>query len=167
MAIEQSWPSLLPEQLKKRGRDYQVINASISGDTTGNGLARLPQLLEQHQPDWVLIELGGNDGLRGFPATIVSQNIHQMIEQIQASGSQAMLMQAKAPPNYGQRYVQSFEQVFAQAAKQFDIPLLPFFLEQIITKPEWMRNDGIHPNEKAQPWIANYMAKHLERYLTP
>ncbi|MDP5254977.1 MULTISPECIES: multifunctional acyl-CoA thioesterase I/protease I/lysophospholipase L1 [unclassified Vibrio] len=167
MEIEQSWPSLLPEQLQKQGYDYRVINASISGDTTGNGLARLPKLLEQHQPQWVLIALGGNDGLRGFPAPIVTKNIHQMITLIQQMGSKAMLMQAKAPPNYGQRYVQSFEQVFPQAAKQFNIPLLPFFLEQIITKSEWMRNDGIHPNEKAQPWIANTMAVQLAKHLTP
>ncbi|MDA0151270.1 arylesterase [Vibrio sp. Makdt] len=165
MDIKQSWPSLLPDALAKHDKAVAVVNGSISGDTTGNGLARLPQLLEEHAPDTVLIELGANDGLRGFPPKLMSSNLDQIIEQIKAAGAKPIMMQIKIPPNYGKRYNQQFEYVFAALADQQNVPLLPFFLEHIILKPEWMMNDGLHPKPEAQPWIAEFVAEELYQYL--
>ncbi len=165
MSIEQSWPSLLPKELEQKGIEANVINGSISGDTTGNGLQRLPALLKQHQPDWVLIELGANDGLRGFPPATIKKNLLQLIQQSQAAGSQVALMQIMVPPNYGKRYTQAFANVYPEVAKQQDIPLVPFFLAQVIVKPEWMMKDGLHPKPEAQPWIAQFMASELESIL--
>ncbi|MEZ8084921.1 MULTISPECIES: arylesterase [Vibrio] len=165
MDIKQSWPSLLPDALAKHDKAVTVVNGSISGDTTGNGLARLPQLLEEHAPDTVLIELGANDGLRGFPPKLMSANLEQIIEQIKAAGAKPIMMQIKIPPNYGKRYNQQFEYVFAALADQQNVPLLPFFLEHIILKPEWMMNDGLHPKPEAQPWIAEFVAEELYQYL--
>ncbi len=165
MPIEQSWPSLLPKELQQKGIEAKVINGSISGDTTGNGLQRLPSLLKQHQPDWVLIELGANDGLRGFPPTTIQRNLNQLIEQSKQAGSQVALMQIMVPPNYGKRYTQAFSNLYPEVAKQQDIPLLPFFLENVIIKPEWMMKDGLHPKADAQPWIAQFMASQLQSIL--
>ncbi|NOH96990.1 arylesterase [Vibrio sp. 99-70-13A1] len=165
MDIKQSWPSLLPEALLEHDKSVKVINGSISGDTTGNGLARLPQLLEEHTPDTVLIELGANDGLRGFPPKLMSSNLQSIIEQVKASGATPVMMQIRIPPNYGKRYNQQFESVFTSTSEQHKVPLLPFFLEHIILKPEWMMNDGLHPKPEAQPWIAEFVASELYQYL--
>ena len=123
----------------------QLVNASISGDTAAQGLARLPALLKQHQPRWVLIELGANDGLRGFPAQDVQRDLGQIITQVQQAGAQPLLMQIRIPPNYGRRYTEAFSAVYPALAKQFNIPLLPFYMEQVVVKPEWMQDDGLHP----------------------
>lgn len=165
MPIEQSWPSLLPKELQQKGIEADVINGSISGDTTGNGLQRLPSLLEQHQPDWVLIELGANDGLRGFPPATIQRNLNQLIQQSKDAGSQVALMQIMVPPNYGKRYTQAFANLYPDVAKQQDIPLLPFFLKDVIIKPEWMMKDGLHPKADAQPWIAQFIASQLQSIL--
>ena len=133
----------------------QLVNASISGDTAAQGLARLPALLKQHQPRWVLIELGANDGLRGFPAQDVQRDLGQIITQVQQAGAQPLLMQIRIPPNYGRRYTEAFSAVYPALAKQFNIPLLPFYMEQVVVKPEWMQDDGLHPNGDAQPFIAS------------
>jgi len=161
MPVAKSWPVLLPEQLRQQGMPMTVINASISGDTTGNGLARLPALLTQHQPDYVLIELGANDGLRGFAPTIVRDNLNKMVNSIKAANAQPLLMQIHVPTNYGKRYSQAFSGIYPTLSEQQNIPLLPFYLEHVIVKPEWMKSDGLHPNVKAQPWIAEFMAKAL------
>ncbi|EEX36013.1 arylesterase [Vibrio metschnikovii] len=160
MPIEQAWPTLLESQLASH-HEVTIINGSISGDTTGNGLARLPALLEQHQPQTVLITLGANDGLRGFPPQVVENNLRTMIEQIKQANAQSVLMQIKTPPNYGKRYSDSFADVYPRLAKEFDLPLIDFFLEQVIINPEWMMSDGLHPNSAAQPWIAQFMAQKL------
>lgn len=165
MPIEQSWPSLLPLQLEKLGKVTEVINGSISGDTTGNGLDRLPTLLEQHQPNYVLIELGANDGLRGFPPQKINANLEMMFTQIKMANAQPLLMQIQVPPNYGKRYSQAFGSLYPKLSKKHDIPLLPFFLEEVIVKPEWIMKDGLHPKPEAQPWIAEFMAKELSPYL--
>lgn len=165
MAIEQSWPSLLPNELQQKNIQANVINGSISGDTTGNGLERLPALLKQHKPDWVLIELGANDGLRGFPPATIQRNLTQLIEQSKQAGSKVVLMQIMVPPNYGKRYTQAFTNVYPEVAKQQEVPLVPFFLEKVIVKPEWMMNDGLHPKPEAQPWIADFMADQLASIL--
>ncbi len=165
MPIEQSWPSLLSEQLKARDKSAKVVNASISGDTTNNGLARLPALLALHKPTSVLIELGANDGLRGFPPALISKNIENMINLIKAENSDALLMQIQVPPNYGKRYSQAFSSLYPQLSEKYSTPLIPFFLEQLIVNPQWIMNDGLHPTPEAQPWIAEYMAEQLAPYL--
>jgi acyl-CoA thioesterase-1 len=158
----QAWPTLLANQWQKQTGDPQVVNASISGDTAAQGLARLPELLKQHQPRWVLIELGANDGLRGFPAPDIQRDLAQIITLVQQAKAQPLLMQIHIPPNYGRRYTEAFSAVYPALAKQFNIPLLPFYMEQVATKPEWMQDDGLHPNQSAQPFIATWMAERLE-----
>jgi len=165
MPVEKSWPVLLPEQLQQQGKQVQVINASISGDTSGNGLARLPALVAQHQPDYVLIELGANDGLRGFAPNIVSDNLSRIIDNIKAQNAQPLLMQIHVPTNYGKRYSQAFSGIYPTLSENKNIPLLPFFLEHVITQSEWMMSDGLHPNVKAQPWIAEFMAIELTKII--
>ncbi len=166
MPIEQSWPSLLPNELANYQQQVTVVNGSISGDTTGNGLSRLPALLEQHQPDHVLIELGANDGLRGFPPKVITNNLKKIIELSQQSGAEVSLMQIQVPPNYGKKYTQVFADIYPDLSSEYSIPLLPFFLEQVIIKPEWMMQDGLHPKPEAQPWIAQFVAEKLSPYLT-
>ncbi|MGB5443916.1 MAG: multifunctional acyl-CoA thioesterase I/protease I/lysophospholipase L1 [Psychromonas sp.] len=165
MPIERSWPTLLSDQLKLLDKSTTVVNASISGDTTNNGLARLPALLALHKPTSVLIELGANDGLRGFPPTIIMANIERMINMIKAENSNALLMQIQVPPNYGKRYSEAFSSLYPQLSKKYSTPLIPFFLEQLFLKPQWIMNDGLHPTQEAQPWIAEYMAEQLAPYL--
>ena len=158
MSASQAWPSLLNKQWQQQP---SVVNASISGDTAAQGLARLPALLKQHQPQWVLIELGGNDGLRGFPPKDVAQTLGTIIAQVKAAKAKPILMQIRLPANYGRRYTDAFRDIYPQLAKQYDIALVPFFMEQVYLKPEWMQQDGIHPNPDAQPFIADLMAKEL------
>ncbi|SLM63924.1 multifunctional acyl-CoA thioesterase I and protease I and lysophospholipase L1 [Dickeya aquatica] len=164
MAANQAWPALLHANWQSRPDTsaIHVVNASISGDTATQGLARVPALLQQHQPRWVLIELGGNDGLRGFPPQNLERDLGEIITRIKAANSQPLLMQIRLPANYGKRYTESFSAVYPRVAKTFDVPLLPFFMEQVYLKPEWMQDDGIHPNRDAQPFIADVMAKQLE-----
>ncbi|WP_312242094.1 multifunctional acyl-CoA thioesterase I/protease I/lysophospholipase L1 [Pantoea sp.] len=158
MAATDAWPSLLD---KKWRQQPKVVNASISGDTAGQGLARLPALLKQYQPQWVLIELGGNDGLRGFPPQNIEQDLSKIIADVRAANARPLLMQIRLPANYGRRYTESFSEIYPKLAQQYAIPLVPFFMEQVYLKPEWMQQDGIHPNPDAQPWIAALMALEL------
>lgn len=165
MSIEEAWPTLLPNVMKTKGHNLTVINGSISGDTSGNGLSRLPSLLSEHQPDYVLIELGANDGLRGFPPNVVENNLSAIIEQVKQQGATPLLMQIHVLPNYGKRYTQAFSAVYPKVADAHNVPLLPFFLEGVITEPQWMMNDGLHPKPEAQPWIADFVANELVKFL--
>ena len=165
MPIDKAWPTLLQNVVSQKDKDLAIVNASISGDTTGNGLARLPELLKKHNPDIVLIELGANDGLRGFSPKLIQNNLRQIIQLVQSTNAQALLMQIYILPNYGKRYTQAFADLYPATALQFNTPLIPFFLQAVITRPEWMMADGIHPNENAQPWIAEFVAKELLNYL--
>ncbi|NAW68365.1 multifunctional acyl-CoA thioesterase I/protease I/lysophospholipase L1 [Vibrio sp. V27_P1S3P104] len=165
MPLQQAWPNLLGNKLAQHSAGVTVVNGSISGDTTGNGLERLPALLEQHHPEWVLIALGANDGLRGFPPHIIEHNLRAMITQIQAKNAQAIIMQILTPPNYGRRYSDAFANIYPRLSEDFSLPLIPFFLEQVIINPEWMMADGLHPTSDAQPWIANYMTEQLTPWL--
>ncbi|WP_034912886.1 multifunctional acyl-CoA thioesterase I/protease I/lysophospholipase L1 [Erwinia sp. 9145] len=158
MSATVAWPALLNDKWQK---SPVIVNGSISGDTATQGLARLPALLKQHQPRWVLIELGGNDGLRGFPPQSIEKDLSAIITQVKAANAQPLLMQVRLPVNYGRRYTESFSAMYPRLAKTFSIPLLPFFMEQVYQKPEWMQQDGIHPNPDAQPFIADVMAKEL------
>ncbi|WP_449358156.1 arylesterase [Alishewanella longhuensis] len=148
----QGWPALLAEKT-----ELTLINASISGETTAGGLARLPALLEQHQPNWVLIELGGNDGLRGFNPTLIESQLRQIITLVKQHNAVPLLMQIRIPPNYGPRYVERFTDIYPTLAEQEQITLWPFFMDEIAIKPELMMRDGIHPNADAQPLIRDFM----------
>lgn len=167
MSAEQSWPALLQAQWQQQTPPITVINSSISGSTTQDGLARLPAQLAEHKPDWVLIELGANDGIRGFPPSVPYQTLLKMIEIIQQQGGKPLLMQIRIPRNYGAAYISKFEAIYPQLAKEHNVPLLPFFLEPIIVRPELMLNDGIHPTAEAQPLIKEFMAPLLREHINP
>lgn len=146
----QGWVALLEKRLVQEGFEHQVVNASISGDTSAGGAARLPALLVEHKPELVIIELGGNDGLRGQPLAQLQQNLASMVEQSQQAGAKVLLLGMKLPPNYGVRYTTAFAQVFTDLAEQKQVPLVPFFLEGVGGVPGMMQADGIHPTEAAQ-----------------
>lgn len=147
----QGWVSLLDKRLKDQGFDYQVVNASISGDTTAGGLARLPALLSEQKPKLVVIELGGNDGLRGMAPAQLQQNLSGMVERSQQAGAKVILLGMRLPPNYGQRYTDAFAKVFGSVASEHQVPLVPFFLEGVGGVQDMMQADGIHPAVAAQP----------------
>ncbi|PCD01312.1 arylesterase [Halopseudomonas pelagia] len=167
LEIDQGWTALLEERLEEEGADIEVMNASVSGDTTAGGLARLPRLLEQHNPDLVVIELGGNDGLRGMPPTNMQQNLSAMVEQSQEAGAEVLLLGMRIPPNYGVRYTQAFEQVFAEISEQYDVALLPFVLDGIAGEADQslMQSDGIHPTAEGQPLILDNVWPYIETWL--
>ena len=149
--------------LKDSTAGYEVVNASVSGETTDGGVVRLPKTLALHQPDIVIIELGGNDGLRGYPIDKISANISQMIHLSQASGARVLLIGMVLPPNYGQRYTKAFADVYQQAAATFNVPLVPFLLDGVATAESLMQRDGIHPRPEAQP----LMLDNIWPYLVP
>jgi acyl-CoA thioesterase I len=157
LSQQQSWVHLLQQKLDQQDSSWTLVNASISGETSGGGLARLPALLKQHKPDYVLIELGANDGLRGFPVPQLENNINAMVTQIKQQQSKAVLMQIRIPPNYGPRYTKLFTDLYPKISKEHQIPLWPFFMETIALKQQWMQADGLHPNLEAQPVIADLM----------
>lgn len=153
LPAESGWVNLLEQRLQQQGYDWQVINASISGETTGGGLTRLPALLRQHQPQIVLLELGANDGLRGQPPQRITANLDHMITLTRQADAEVLLLGILLPPNYGPRYLQQFEQIYPQLAKQHQLPLVPFLLEGVADKPSLMQQDGLHPTAEAQPEI--------------
>jgi len=138
------------------------VNASISGDTSGNGLSRLPRAIDLHRPEIVIIELGANDGLRGLPIDVMQDNLAQMIRKSQASGARVLLAGMLMPPNYGEDYTQRFAAAYPELAKEFAIPLIPFFLEGVALDPSLMQEDGLHPNEQAQPLLMETVWTTLE-----
>ncbi|AYV36211.1 arylesterase [Aeromonas veronii] len=166
MQVEQSWPALLSQKWQEEGGKHTLLNASISGETTQGALARLPALLKEHKPDWLLIELGGNDGLRGFAPTITRQNLASMIALAKEQQTRVVLTQIQLPRNYGARYLRQFEQIFPELAQANDLPLLPFFMDDIALRPELMMNDGIHPTPAAQPQIRDKVARFMEPLLS-
>ncbi|AZD49848.1 acyl-CoA thioesterase-1 [Pseudomonas chlororaphis] len=146
----QGWVALLEQRLKSEGFDDKVVNASISGDTSAGGQARLPALLAEHKPELVILELGGNDGLRGQLPTQLQQNLASMIDSSKASGAKVLLLGMQLPPNYGVRYTQAFAEVYSKLANEKNVALVPFFLEGVGGIPELMQADGIHPAVAAQ-----------------
>ncbi|MDP9505785.1 arylesterase [Pseudomonas protegens] len=146
----EGWVALLEKRLKDQGFTDKVINASVSGDTSAGGLARLPPLLTEHKPEVVILELGGNDGLRGQPPQQLQQNLASMIDSAQASGAKVLLLGMQLPPNYGVRYTQAFAQVYGQLASDKKVALVPFFLDGVGGHPELMQADGLHPAAAAQ-----------------
>ena len=162
MAQARGWVALLAERVKREQPDYSVVNASISGETSSGGVSRLPKALEQHRPAIVVIELGGNDGLRGLPLAQLRQNLATMIEQAQKSGARVLLVGMKMPPNYGPDYTQAFESTYGELAKRYKTALVPFLLEDIAEKPELFQPDRIHPTEAAQPLMMERVWKALQ-----
>ena len=167
MKENQGWVFQLNQVLQQQSASYTLINASISGETTGGGLTRLPRILAKQNIDYLLIELGGNDGLRGFPPQLIKNNLLQIISLAQQKNIKVLLMDIKIPPNYGARYNKLFNQTFTEVAKQSKITLLPFFMETIAIKPELMQADGIHPNIDAQPIIITFMKQQLDTLISP
>ncbi|WP_138441076.1 arylesterase [Marinobacter alexandrii] len=149
---DRAWAHLLQERLNNNGlSQWNVVNASISGETTDGGARRLPGLLADNSPDIVVIELGGNDGLRGFPPNVIESNLAQMITQVQDAGARAILVGMQIPPNYGQRYTQMFADIFPKLSDRYNTALVPFFLQGVYDQEGMMQDDGIHPSAEAQP----------------
>jgi acyl-CoA thioesterase-1 len=145
------WVTLLEQRMKQEGFTDKVVNASISGDTSAGGQARLPALLAEHKPELVILELGGNDGLRGQQPTQLQQNLASMIDRSRDAGAKVLLLGMQIPPNYGPRYTNAFKAVYSSLAEEKKVPLVPFFLEGVGGIPELMQADGLHPAAVAQP----------------
>lgn len=150
LETSQGWVSLLQKRLDDEGFEHRVLNASISGDTSAGGASRLPALLGEHKPELVIIELGGNDGLRGQPLAQLQHNLAGMVEQSQKTGAKVLLLGMRLPPNYGKRYTDAFAQVYQDLASARQVPLVPFFLEGVGGVEGMMQADGIHPAASAQ-----------------
>lgn len=161
----EAWAAQLGQRWQQAGNGITLINGSISGNTAAQGLARLPALLEQHRPQWVLIELGANDGLRGLPLTQTRTDLQAAIDAVKAAGAKPLLMQIRIPPNYGKRYTERFSALYPALAQENAVPLIPFYMEAVITNPQWIQDDGIHPNAAAQPYVTDWMDKTLQPYL--
>jgi len=159
---DNGWVNLLRADLEPK---HQVINASISGDTTGNGLARLPVLLEKFKPSYVLLELGGNDGLRGHPLSRTKSNLQTMIDLCRQQNAQPILFEMRLPPNYGKRYSETFARLFSTLADEQKIPLVPFQFEKLVLTEGMIQQDGIHPTEPAQPIIKQAVLRELIKIL--
>jgi acyl-CoA thioesterase-1 len=150
IAAEQSWVALLEDRLQAEGYGYQVVNASIAGDTSAGGLARLPRLLALHTPEIVVLELGGNDGLRGQPVSTLRDNLEKMISLSRDSGARVLLAGIQIPPNYGPAYTQSLAAIYPELAQRFEIPLIDFLLADVALNRDLMQPDRIHPNAAGQ-----------------
>jgi acyl-CoA thioesterase-1 len=151
LSSAEGWVTLLQNRLRAQGYGHRVVNASVSGETTTGGLTRLPRALALHRPAIVVLELGGNDGLRGLPLETSRANLARMIELARAAGAQVLLLGMKMPPNYGPKYTTGFETIYATLAKQNRLPFVPFFLEKIALAPGMLQADGLHPTAAAQP----------------
>ena len=151
--VDQSWATLLQLRLEEQGYEHRVVNASIGGETTEGGSTRIEQALETFNPGLVILELGGNDGLRGIPANRMRDNLENIILKSEASGAAVVMLGIQIPTNYGRRYREAFEKVFSDLANQYDIPWIEFFMEGIALNEDLMQSDGIHPNATAQPML--------------
>ena len=159
------WVSLVTERLTHLDKAYQIRNASISGDTTGNGLRRLPEILDEFPADILILQLGANDGLRGLPVQDMKSNLQDMIKLSQAAGARVLLLGQHIPPNYGKRYAEEFHAVYAELADQYQVELVPFMLEGIATDASMFQADGLHPTVEAQHRIAETIWPKLEALL--
>ena len=158
------WVALLRDDL---GEGHTIINGSISGDTTGGGLYRLPQLLQAYSPDYVLLELGGNDGLRGQPVALMKGNLRAMIDLVRNAGAEPILFGMRLPPNYGRRYSDAFAAVYPQLAEEMRVPLIPFQLEELTVTEGMIQEDGLHPTALAQPIIKDLIKSYIAPLMNP
>ena len=166
MNPKDGWVNLLDEKLKAEGYQYEMVNRSISGDTTTNGLRRLPKLLEQVKPEITIIELGGNDGLRATPATKILENLSTMIQLAQEANSKVLLIGIQLPPNYGDAYLERFLAIYPELGEKHQIAVLPSIVENVGGNNNLMQNDGIHPNKEAQPIIVESVWEKLKPLLS-
>ena len=162
---EQGWVALLEKRLQAQAYGYQVVNASISGETTSGGLARLPRALSTHRPAIVILELGANDGLRGLPISVTRDNLTKLVQLATASGARVLLIGIRLPPNYGPRYGSEFAGMYVQVAEQQHLPLVPFLLEKVALSPELMQADGLHPSAAGEPPVLETVWPFLEPML--
>jgi len=149
--VDQSWATLLQARLERQGYEHRVINASISGETTEGGAARIERALGNFNPALIILELGGNDGLRGLPASRMKGNLDKIISASKTSGAAVVLLGIRIPPNYGRRYTDAFEDVYRELASEYEVPWIRFFMDNVVLNEELMQDDGIHPNAAAQP----------------
>jgi len=161
MPVEQGWVSLLQQRLATDYDAYTIVNASISGDTTANALNRLPQALTRHQPAIVVLELGGNDGLRGLSTAEMKGNLAAMIQTVRQHDAEVLLIGVQLPPNYGPRFTQQFHAVYHELAQEYGLALVPSLVDGVGTRTDLMQADGIHPNSKAQPLIVTRVWQQL------
>ena len=162
--LDRKWTSILQRKLDSSGKNLRIINASGNGESTSGGLSRIESLMKSHSPDYLLIELGGNDALRGYPVDKIKSNLIEICKKAAKENVFIMLMQIKIPPNYGRIYTQAFESIYNEIADELGILLVPFMLENIALDSNLMLPDGIHPNEKGQPFIAEEVYKWLEPF---
>ncbi len=165
MEREQGWVDLLQRRVAETNPNIRVANASISGETTSGGLARLPALLQSVKPRLVIIELGANDGLRGTPLPVISQNLASLVTLSRQSGAEVVLLGMRLPPNYGIRYAEGFFNQFQQVGARYRVSLVPFFLDGVGGVPALMQPDGLHPNAQAQPTLLDNIWPQLQSYL--
>ena len=163
--VEQGWVALLQTRLKQQGYGEQVVNASVSGETTAGGLARLPRALELHHPATVILELGGNDGLRALPVAQMRANLMHMADLAAAAGARVLLLGMRMPPNYGPDYTRQFSASYGDLARDKRLPLVPFLLNGIALDPALMQADGFHPNELGQPKLLDNVWPSLQPLL--
>jgi len=165
MALEQGWVNLLQQRMSEKGYPHRVVNASISGDTTGGGARRLPSLLSEHTPTIVIIELGGNDGLRAFPLKTMRGNLETMADLVTDSDAALLILGAEAPPNLGSRYTSRFRDTFTEVANTYGARHLPFIIDRIFLDPDLMQSDNTHPNIIAQPLLLDHVWPEIEPML--
>jgi acyl-CoA thioesterase-1 len=151
--VDQSWAHLLQTRLEDQGYEHRVVNASISGETTEGGAARIATALDNFGPELVILELGGNDGLRGFPPPRIKSNIRKIIESTQERGAAIVILGIRIPRNYGRRYTEAFENVYRELADELGVLWIEFFMEGVALNEDLMQSDGIHPNAEAQPLL--------------
>jgi acyl-CoA thioesterase-1 len=163
--VRVGWVALLQQRLAQAGYAYTVVNASISGDTTSGGRARLPQALTSHRPQWVILELGANDGLRGLPVKDMRVNLRAMIQDARAHGARVLLVGMRLPVNYGPAYTEQFHAVYVDLARREKIPLVPFLLDGVALRPDLLQDDGLHPRAQAQAALLDNVWPHLQPLL--
>ena len=165
MSKEKQWSVILQDIISKDNLKINVINSSVSGETTSGGLARISQIIKSIKPDYLLLELGGNDALRGYPPRLIATNLAEIIKIADSANTKVLLMQIRIPPNYGSRYQKAFESIYSNIASETSATLIPFMLEEVALNEELMLPDGIHPKASAQPLIADYVYRQLKPLL--
>lgn len=167
IARDAGWVKLLEKRLREERLDYNVVNASISGETTVGGKTRLPDLLKRHRPAIVVVELGANDALRGLPLKTTETNLRGIVTSATDAKARVLLVGMRIPPNYGQDYAERFHGLYGKLAEEYRLRLVPFFLDKVIEKPEWFQQDRIHPTAEAQRTLLENVWPQLKPLLTP
>ncbi len=163
--MQNGWVALLADKLKTENSAYRIRNESISGDTSAGGIARVDGILQRYQPSIIILELGANDGLRGFPTKKIKANLQEIVRRAQQQNVKVLLLSMRIPPNYGRRYTQMFYQLYPDLATEMQIPFVPFILEDVALREKLMQHDGLHPNELAQKMILGKVWEYLKPLL--